>query len=266
MICTPWITRSELDACCQVPESSTTLQDQMITAASEILFNLSGRQFDQCTETVRPCSGGSALPGFSWDRWTYPSIPLKWGGTWLNIGPACGCHISTDCGCKGIPQVNLGRWDVTDIISVVIDGVILSPSAYRLDPGGLLVRTDGNLWPCCQDLSKDTSEEGTWYIELSHGQEVPESGKLAAGNYACELVKACVGEECAIPQRVTSLVRQGVSMTLLDPQEFLDNGLTGLPIVDSFIRAFNPNGLDRRATAWSPEVLGKGRRVGVLGS
>lgn len=266
MICTPWLTRSELEECCVVPESSTVLQDSMIAAASEILYNLSGRQFDICNETIRPCSGGSMLPGFAWSRWTYPTYPMRWGGVWLNIGPACGCHIAYDCACNGIPEVNLGRWDVTDIVSVVIDGDILSPSAYRLDPGGLLVRTDGGMWPCCQDLSKAPGEDGTWYIELVHGQAVPAAGKLAAGSYACELIKSCVGEECAIPQRVTSLVRQGVSMTLLDPQEFLDNGLTGLPLADAFVRAFNPSGLDRRATAWSPEVRGKGRRVGVLGS
>lgn len=266
MICAPWANVDDLDACC-----STTADDAQkldaLTAASEILYALSGRQFSgSCTETVRPCSGGSALPGFSWDRWTYPWIPVLTGGQWLNIGPACGCHISADCGCGGIPEVNLGRSDVTEILAVVIDGVPLSALSYRLDPGGRLVRTDGSQWPCCQNLAVDKDSEGAWYIELAHGIDPPQSGKNAAAKLACELVKACVGADCDLPARVTNVVRQGISMTLLDPQDFLTEGRTGMYEIDLFIAAVNPHGLSRRATAWSPEVRGRGRRVGVPGS
>lgn len=236
-------------------------------AASEVLYALSGRQYPgECAETVRPCSGGSALPGFSWGRWSYPWIPIKNGATWLNIGPACGCHVAYDCGCNGVNQVNLGRSDVTEVLSVNIDGTELNSSAWRLDEGRFLVRTDGNTWPCCQDLNKDIGETGTWYIELNYGAPVPSVGKQAASALALELVKACIGADCDLPQRVTNLVRQGVSMTLLDPQTFLTEGRTGLYLPDLFISTVNPHGLQRRATVWSPEVSGKGRRVGVIGS
>ena len=57
-----------------------------------------------------------------------------------------------------------------------------------------------------------------------------------------------------------------VFFPLLDPLDFLAEGKTGIYDVDLFISAVNPNGLMRRATAWSPEVRGKGRRVGVIGS
>lgn len=266
MICSPWITIEELDACC-----TTTATDQQktdsIQAASEILYALSGRQFPGlCAETVRPCSGGSALPGFAWGRWTYPWIPLKTGNTWVNIGPACGCHIAWDCACNGIPQVNLGRTDVTEVTGVFIDGTELNSSAYRLDEGRFLVRTDGNYWPCCQDLAKDIGETGTWHIELAYGTDPPQMGKNAAQKLACELAKACGGGDCDLPERVTTLTRQGVSMTLIDPQDFLTEGRTGLLEVDYFLTAVNPNSLARRSTVWSPEVGGKGRRVGVVGS
>lgn len=267
MICAPWVTDDDLIDCSDLNASAEVIDDACM-AASEILYALSGRQFSgTCAETVRPCaSGGGYLPGFSWSRWTYPWYPILSGGVWLNLGPACGCHIAYDCACKGIPQVNLGRSDVTEILSVVINGETLSALNYRLDPGGLLVRTDGSLWPCCQDLSVDKDETGAWYVELLHGLEPPTSGKLAAAELASELVKDCVGADCSLPQRVTNLTRQGVTMTLLDPQDFLTDGRTGIYKVDLFLASSNPYGLARRATAWSPEVRGRGRRVGTPGS
>lgn len=266
MICEPWATETDLDECCETSATSAQKTDALL-AASEILYALSGRQyFGLCQETVRPCGNGPALPTFTWSRWTYPWTPVKYGGTWLNLGPVCGCHVTYECACKGIPQVHLGRHDVTQIFEVNIDGTILSSANYRLDHGRWLVRTDGELWPCCQDLSVDIGETGSWYIELEYGTPVPQMGVNAATKLACELAKACSGGDCDLPERVTSIVRQGVSMTLIDPQEFLTEGRTGLYEVDLFLAAVNPAGLARRGTAWSPEVRGRGRRVGVLGS
>jgi hypothetical protein len=265
MICSDWVIPGDL-VDCDCPDASEKVITQSITQASEILYAFSGRQYPGlCGETIRPCSGGAQLPGFSWARWTYPWLPIRAGGVWLNIGPACGCHIAFDCACKGIPQVNLGRDDITDILAVYIGDDILSSSAYRLDHGRWLVRTDGEFWPCCQDLTRDTGP-GTWRIELEHGLAVPQAGRTAAARLATELVKSCIGDECRLPERVTSITRQGVSMTLIDPQDFLTQGRTGLTEVDLFLSAVNPNGLARRGTAWSPEVGGRARRVGVLGS
>jgi hypothetical protein len=206
------------------------------------------------------------FPGFSWGRWTYPWIPVLTGGTWINIGPNCGCHIAWDCACNGIPQVNLGRSDVTEILNVTIDGVTLSAANYRLDHGRWLVRTDGGFWPCCQNLAKDIGEDGTWSIELEYGLAPPEMGRLAAAHLAGELIKSCTGGDCDLPERVTTITRQGVTLALLDPQLFLTEGRTGLYQVDLFLAAVNPNGLARRASAWSPDIPGRGRRVGNLNS
>ncbi len=263
MICDTWI--DELTCDTNATEAQKT---EAIQTASEVLYALSGRQYPGlCQETVRPCANGLSIePGFSWSRWTYPWYPVKNGATWLNLGPACGCHVTYDCACNGVPQVDLGRSDVQQIFTVNIDGTELSAGAYRLDHGQWLVRTDGNTWPCCQDLSKDIGETGTWYIELEYGAEPPQMGRTAAQKLACELAKAAAGGDCDLPERVATITRQGVTMALLDPQAFLTEGRTGLYEVDLFLSAANPNGLSRRATAWSPEVKGRGRRVGVLGS
>lgn len=266
MICSPWLTPTDLVAC-GCPDATASQINSAIETASEVLYALSGRQYSgSCSETLRPCSGGSMEPGFSWSRWTYPWYPIRSGGSWVNIGPNCGCHISYECGCGGIPQVNLGRSDVTAVYAVDIAGTTLNSSSYRLDEGRYLVRTDGEMWPCCQNLWKDLGEAGTWYIELEYGTQPPTMGKAAATKLALELVKACTGADCDLPQRVTNIARQGVTLTLLDPQDFLSEGRTGMYEVDLFIKSVNPHGLTRRASAWSPEVAGKGRRVGSIGS
>lgn len=260
MICQDWIDADYLINC-DCPDASEVIVNQAIGVASEVLYVLSGRQYSGlCQETMRPCSGNGTIP----TGWPYPYFPNLSNGVWLNVG--CGCHTSYDC-CGGVPQVDLGRHDVTQIFNVDIDGATLSASSYRLDEGRYLVRTDGSSWPCCQDLSKDIGETGTWYIELEHGEAPPEMGQYAAGRLASELIKSCTdGADCALPARVTTVAREGVTFSLLDPQDFLTEGRTGLYEVDLFLSAVNPAGLRRRATAWTPGMPGRARRVGVINS
>lgn len=47
---------------------------------------------------------------------------------------------------------------------------------------------------------------------------------------------------CQLPERVTNVIREGISYTLIDPQEFLDNGKTGLYFVDLVIAAYSGRG------------------------
>ena len=264
VLCTPWVTTTDLEARCDVPAAATVFQEEnAIQAASEILHILTGRQYPGvCTETLRPCPSPGYLPAYGTPFGWYP---IHLGGVWLNTG-WCGCHTSADCGCATIPQLELGRDDVETVDQVIVDGTILDPSAYRLDHGHWLVRVDGSTWPCCQDLTKDTTETGTWSVTITYGRPIPTALENAALIYACELVKAAVGVDCALPARVQTLTRQGVTMALMDPQEFLTVGRTGLYEVDIAIAAFNPNGLRRRATAWSPEVKGRARRTPTVGS
>ena len=52
---------------------------------------------------------------------------------------------------------------------------------------------------------------------------------------ACERSKAAAGKACSLPERVTSVTRQGVSWTLLDPQDFLAQGMTGVARLDQWL-------------------------------
>ena len=64
------------------------------------------------------------------------------------------------------------------------------------------------------------------------------------------------------PQRVTQVSRQGMSWTLLDPQDFLDKGRTGIYQVDLFLSTVNPRRRRLRSRVFSPDVpRGKTRRA-----
>jgi hypothetical protein len=78
---------------------------------------------------------------------------------------------------------------------------------------------------------------------------------MAAKALADQFVLAMQGsEECTLPQRVTSISRQGMSMTLLDPQDFLDKGRTGIYQVDLFLTTINPDGARLRSRVFSPDT------------
>lgn len=241
--CQPWVDVGTVAGCCTVTDLGEL--EVWVQVATDVLYVLSGRQFmGACTRTIRPCD--------------------------INCG--CFCHFygpgmwwSGSLCCT--PQVDLGG-NVAGISSVKIDGETLASDAYRLDEGRWLVRlTDADGanegWPCCQDLSLATTEECTFEITYRTGSDVPEAGVRAAADLACELAKSCnsTAGECKLPKRLTSLTRQGVTMTVLDPQAFLDNGKTGLYLPDLFLAAVNPQGLRSPPRVLSPDLPAH-RRIG----
>lgn len=122
---------------------------------------------------------------------------------------------------------------------------------------------DGVCWPSCQSLALADTEDNTFSVTVTYGREVPELVKLATATLACELIKDCVGKPCDLPKRVTSISRQGVTMALLDPQDFLDKGRTGIWIVDQAIATYNPNKLNRPAAVYSVDQSPRWRRAGT---
>jgi len=133
------------------------------------------------------------------------------------------------------------------VSGVVIDGVSLPTSGWAFYDGVRLVRV-GAEWPMCQDWSV-TSGLGAWSVTAAFGPELPDLGKLAVGILGVEIMKQMCGEECALPFKVASVSRRGVTM------QRDSTGLTGLTIPDLFIKTFNPKGLLDRARVYSPDVL-----------
>lgn len=67
------------------------------------------------------------------------------------------------------------------------------------------------------------------------GNNLPPGAPAQALRLAEEYVKASSGQACALPERVTSINRQGASWTILDPQDFLKDGLTGIGPIDAWL-------------------------------
>lgn len=219
---------------------------EMVDVASDILFELSGRQFPgTCDALVYPCAQRTFRD---------PAPDYSTRSTSLFITPSCGCGVIDNCGCGGISQVQLGAIPITAITEVRVDGAVVPPASYRVDEFKYLVRTDGENWTCCQDLS---DLPNAFSVEFDYGLEPPPAGVRAAADLACQLALACnpatIGD-CKLPQRVTSLTRQGVSMVLLDPFTFLENGKTGVYSVDLFLATYNPYRLRRPPMVMSPDV------------
>lgn len=225
-----------------------------------LLDRLTAYQFGQCPITVRPCS--SRCQGFNgYMTWPvgYPGtqgagwpwmIPFVDNGVWRN----CGCNGG--CSCDARCEIDM-QGPVAEITEITIDGLVLDPSAYRLDRisgrGAVLVRTDGECWPECQDMNV-SSGTGVFTVEYRPGFMLPPDAPYYAGKLAGEFARSCQGQDCNLPAELTRLTRNGVEVTVLDPNEVPEQLLTGQPEVDRWIRSINPRGLRTRARVLSPDV------------
>lgn len=59
-------------------------------------------------------------------------------------------------------------------------------------------------------------------------------------------------DECSLPDTVTSVSRQGISMQMISAADFLEQGRTGISAVDRALRYFNPAKSVRKARVYGP--------------
>lgn len=175
----------------------------------DVLWALSGRQYGACPTGVRPC-------------------PTLFG--------RCGCGYSA---CEAVgPRVIHLPGPVDSIIAIQIDDVLLGDDEWVLEDD-LLYRV-GGVWPV-QDRTRPLGEPGTWSVEYRRGIRPPAHVGRLVGLLTAEFYAACTGGKCKLPRRVQTVSRQGVTMNMVDPTSILSEGLTGLPEVDMWITAVNPN-------------------------
>lgn len=277
--CQAWIDGADVAACCpgvDVGTGTTGILDAVAVAASQVLYELSGEQFSgACQETIRPCATGpcgwwgAGNPGLHWGSFWLPVGGLLWGwgsGEWDHLA----------CGCQPLSEVVLG-YPVVSVDEVLIDGVVVPPAEYRVDDYRLLVRLADTsftpprmrYWPSCQNLALDSTEPGTFEVTYTHGVLPPPVGEQAAAQLACQLYLSCYQPgQCVLPVGVTSVTRQGVTINRAVLATWFTRNeqggwQTGLPFVDAFLMAYNPHGLRRPPTVWSPDVRPFGRRAGT---
>jgi len=218
--------------------------------AALILWAATGRQFGLCTVTVRPCGmrpcsdGGAEFYGYDWSGGTW--VPYIFNGTWFN------CACPGICCCEPRCQVRL-MGPVDSVTEVLIGGIAVDPDTYRVDDKHWLVRTAGECWPTCSDLDTDDGDN-VFEVTYVRGTTPPPALLRAASTLACEWGKACLGGDCRLSNRVTSIARQGINIEMADPNAVLEDGLTGLWEVDSIILALNPYRRKQRGRIYAPEM------------
>lgn len=234
-------------------------KDSALWLASTFLWAATGRRFGICPVTVRPAQGRRMAEPVQYQTFpvtpgaqglNQPGGPFLFAGTWYNAGCSSAC-----CGNRACAVVLDGP--VASVDEVLVDGVDVLPSAYRVDVTNgvyLLVRVDGQCWPTCQNFTAETTEPGTFEVTYGLGRALPPALQVATGLLACEYAKSLTGGACALPARMTRLSRQGVEVEVAPPDP--ENGMTGIKMVDDIVTALNPSKRHSPPRVMSPDLAG----------
>lgn len=239
----PYVTPEEMMKCCKNAQGLEPDDYRILDAiddASTVLYYLTGRQFSgTCQATVRPgCLSGMC---------------------------SCGCSPN---------QVNTGFWPVTDLNSVRYGGVTYSGAeltdTFHINDYRFIARNDGtpfmsgNQW-ALDGGTHDSADEGyVFEATVSFGMQVPRLITRATRDLACNLVAICCDQPCKLPERVTSVVRAGISMQMSSVVDMLKTGDTGIYSVNLAIATFNPSRLQSPSFVWAANTDSRnGTRVGT---
>lgn len=250
--CSPWAELGDMP--CQTYEADPDRMEQVLAFASDVLFDLTGRQWPGlCVSTIRPQSAAAAPGPARWPGGGYRQPWIVERGVY-----GCSCNRSERSGCSFVPEIRLAD-RVVSVGEVKIDGQVVPADQYRLDDHRYLVglrQPDGSerTWPCCQRDDLPDTQPHTFSVTFTRGGLPPIGGTLAAASLACEFAKGMgmlgddAAKKCRLPRRVTSIVRQNVSVAVLDPLTLFQEGRTGLPEVDLFIESTRQGRARRRGT------------------
>lgn len=229
---TLWVSPQELSgSLSSEPDAAEACQ-----IASFILWGLSGRRYTR-TRTVTEryeCACRSD------DRGQVRGIgfnvfPVLDDGSVKNL-PASGCGCST-----AHARLRLRGTPVRTVQTVLRGSEEVSPGSYRVLNSVI--------------LELDSGDACGLTVTYTHGTGIPAAGRAAARKLAEELLKGWIGdEECSLPARTTNVSREGISFTIIDKQDFLDDLRTGIYEVDLFLRAVNPDKARAKARVFSPDM------------
>ena len=178
------------------------------------LWEATGRVYGTCTMTVMPCN---------------------------NWGVLCGSCFNSyrSCGCIDVSEVKLPG-PVASVTEVIIDGVTLADTDYRIDDYQWLVRLDGDSWPA----NTDYLDPDAFSVTYELGVEPPAGAGIVTGRLVCAR-STCTNSGCKLPANVTQVTRQGVTM-LRHIEGF------GILTVDNWVA--NANAPTRAGAVHSPDL------------
>lgn len=282
LLCTPWCSGAAIQSLASVEAAASKAlqanrldQDgvdaacaQAAKAASEILFELSGRIFTgECgPATIRPVS----RPVDSDTRaWGVGLSPLGWFSSW-GMATSYGATVPgvvSHYGQAEPPTIKL-PWPVLEILQVKIDGVVIPADEYELRTHQELVRMRVNAetpptqrwgWPTSQIMDLPDTQPGTFSVTFTFGSPPPAAGQIAALKLGEVLALGEFGDTSRLPKRTVRIARQGVTADVASAVDVVAKGGIGIWEVDLFVKSVNPKGNQRQAIVWSPDV-GRPRR------
>lgn len=214
---------------CDITGKTADQLDDAAEFASFLLWGLSGRRIGVCDYVEGYWPATTGVCGV---------VPyMTRSGTWRNG------YAGADC-CR----VLLHHRPVVAVEAVEVDGVPLADDEYDIVRGAWL-RRRGECWPAAYGCDDPPIQ-----VAYRAGVAPPPGTAMVVGEVACELLKGWAGEACKLPSRAISVSRQGVTVQLADPQQYVENGLLGLPLADAWITATNPNQLVMPSRVYSPDL------------
>lgn len=257
----------------QAPAGIVVTDEQLMTmatdaavSASDVLYERSGRVFaGLCGPyTIRPVSRPSERD----ERLT--GAGFGFNGSWgsLSYFGLAVPSVLPHYGPSEPPEIKFASVPVREILEVKIDGVVIPPDEYELRNHNTLVRMRPTVstqptqrwgWPTSQINDLPDTESGTFSITFTFGQSIPPMGLRAARKLGEFFLLPELGDTSRFPQRITSMNRQGVAVTVQDVIDVIAKGSLGIYEVDVFLSTVNPCGNQRQAEVYSPDV-GRERR------
>lgn len=233
-----------VQACGELPAPDSQSYAELRSAATEILWALSGRRFGTAEVTVRPCR----------QQGSWPTVgPALQDGRWVNISCRSCLGEGRRCSCPEVSELMLPG-PVQSVTEVKLGAAVVAPASYRVDDLLWLVRQDGGRWPATQNMGEPLGADDTWSVKYERGLAVPSGGQRSMGELMSELWKACCNDgTCCLPKRVRTIAKQGITLGILDPMDFLEKGKTGLYFTDLWLQSVNPQARPQAARISSPD-------------
>lgn len=221
-----WVDINDLD------DPSSPYAEAAVAMASHVLWALSGQKYSGVhnIQELYCCSCFSA-----------PAMQQQLIQPYLTEGKIYNCSCSP---CNEQARLRLRGQPVVAVQLVQVDGAALDYYSYDLVDHAI-VRLPAGIGLCGRQFE----------VGYIWGVQPPAAGQVAATSLANQLVLGAAGSSaCRLPERISSVSRQGVSWTIVDPQEFLSQGRTGLYEVDLFLSTVNPNHAQKRPRVFSPDL------------
>lgn len=169
-------------------------------------------------------------------------------------------ELTEESQARRLTRLNPVYSPVTSIVSltkVLWDGTE-KPITYRRAGNSVQVHDPFGFYgstPLWRTNWHQGGREHVYRLTYRFGSTITPAARQAVIDYAHELwLMLTDDDECALPERVTAIDREGLGITLATPQDFLDKGRIGLPKIDTWLSQVNSRRAYRPSGVYTPDA------------